>query len=254
MPRGRGRGCAPRCVRRWQLGSGRLRRRDRVNLRGRSVDESVGRDQQRQLGRNPRPQWNDIDHRRVHVRGRGSTSGSSTGGAGAGYPEPGDWPAQTGPRGPSITTSGDRRETHAAGFSLVRGRWYAATAHVEAGLLNTGGGVMFWDVTNPAQPLPLSTLESLSVGPKATPSRVVPVASNRGPRPFAQRRRPLTKLGSTAPRAEPRRCSGCDDFAGCSRSSSSWHPSGGSRRTGSAGNPSSCGRTTLPRSVAWPRE
>lgn len=57
------------------------------------------------------------------------------------------------------TTSGDMRETHAVGFSLVGGRWYAATAHVEEGLLNTGGGVMFWDVTNPAQPLPLSTLE-----------------------------------------------------------------------------------------------
>ncbi len=57
------------------------------------------------------------------------------------------------------TTSGDMRETHAVGFSQIAGRWYTATAHVEAGLLNTGGGVMFWDVTNPAQPLSLSTLE-----------------------------------------------------------------------------------------------
>ena len=57
------------------------------------------------------------------------------------------------------TTSGDMRETHAVGFAEVAGRWYTATAHVEEGLLNTGGGVMFWDVTNPAQPLVISTLE-----------------------------------------------------------------------------------------------
>lgn len=139
-----------------------------------------------------------------------------------GYPEPGDWPPQTGPGGPAVAyeadalyqncafldggfsdsdhhnlvvmfdgyllmpwapewgaggltffdvsdpcnpatvgsnTSGDMRETHAIGFSEVGGRWYAVTAHVEEGLLNTGGGVMFWDVTNPEQPLPLSTLE-----------------------------------------------------------------------------------------------
>ena len=141
---------------------------------------------------------------------------------GPGYPEPGDWPPQTGPGGPATTfeagdlyqncafldggagdadhhnlvvmfdgyllmpwapewgaggltffdvsdpcapvtvgsnTSGNMRETHAIGFSEVGGRWYAVTAHVEEGLLNTGGGVMFWDVTNPEQPLPLSTLE-----------------------------------------------------------------------------------------------
>lgn len=152
----------------------------------------------------------------------GSSSGSSTGGVGPAYPQPGDWPPQTGPGGPAVvfepgdlfqncafldggpadadhhnlvvmfdgylmmpwapewggggitffdvsdpcspttvgsTTSGDMRETHAVGFSQVGGRWYVATAHVEEGLLNTGGGVMFWDVTNPAQPLPLSTLE-----------------------------------------------------------------------------------------------
>ncbi len=57
------------------------------------------------------------------------------------------------------TTSVSMRETHAIGFTEIAGRWYAATAHVEEGLLNTGGGVMFWDVTNPAQPLALSTLQ-----------------------------------------------------------------------------------------------
>jgi hypothetical protein len=150
------------------------------------------------------------------------SSDSSGGEPDPGYPEPGDWPPQTGPGGPSVAfeaadlyqncafldggptdadhhnlvvmfdgylmmpwapewgaggitffdvsdpcapttigsnTSGDMRETHAVGFSQVGGRWYVATAHVEDGLLNTGGGVMFWDVTNPAQPLPLSTLE-----------------------------------------------------------------------------------------------
>ncbi len=56
------------------------------------------------------------------------------------------------------TFSGDMRETHAVGFTEIGGRWYISTAHVEEGLLNTGGGVMFWDVTNPDQPLAVSTL------------------------------------------------------------------------------------------------
>ncbi|MCR9162454.1 MAG: Ig-like domain-containing protein [Nannocystaceae bacterium] len=56
------------------------------------------------------------------------------------------------------TFSGDMRETHAVGFTEIGGRWYISTAHVDEGLLNTGGGVMFWDVTNPAQPLAVSTL------------------------------------------------------------------------------------------------
>ena len=152
-----------------------------------------------------------------------TSAGSSTGAPQPDYPEPGDWPPQTGPGGPAVafdeaalfqncafldggpldadhhnlvvmfdgylmlpwapewgaggisffdvsdpcnpspvgttTTSGDMRETHAVGFAEIAGRWYTATAHVEAGLLNTGGGVMFWDVTNPAQPLVISTLE-----------------------------------------------------------------------------------------------
>lgn len=55
-------------------------------------------------------------------------------------------------------TSGEMRETHAVGFSEVAGRWYAVVTHVDEGLLNTGGGIMFWDVTDPMIPLPLTSL------------------------------------------------------------------------------------------------
>ncbi len=55
-------------------------------------------------------------------------------------------------------TSGEMRETHSIGFSQVGSSWYAVTAHIDEGLLNTGGGVMFWDVSNPEQPFPVSTL------------------------------------------------------------------------------------------------
>lgn len=55
-------------------------------------------------------------------------------------------------------TSAAMRESHAVGFSEVAGRWYAVVTHLEEGLLNTGGGIMFWDVTDPTLPLPLNSL------------------------------------------------------------------------------------------------
>ncbi len=56
-------------------------------------------------------------------------------------------------------TSGDLRESHNIGFSRVGGRTYAALDYhggVIDGLLV--GGVMFWDVTDPEAPAPVSSL------------------------------------------------------------------------------------------------
>lgn len=137
------------------------------------------------------------------------------------YPEPGDWPPNSGPGGPAVAfdesqlyencafldggsldadhhnlvvmfdgyllmpwapefggggltffdisdpcapqvvgsnTTGDMRETHAVGFSQVGQSWYAVVTHIDEGLLNTGGGIMFWDVSDPSTPLPLTRM------------------------------------------------------------------------------------------------
>lgn len=55
-------------------------------------------------------------------------------------------------------TTGDMRETHAVGFSKVGQSWYAVVTHIDEGLLNTGGGIMFWDVSDPSTPLPLTRM------------------------------------------------------------------------------------------------
>lgn len=56
-------------------------------------------------------------------------------------------------------TSSDLRESHTIGFSRVAGRTWAALDYhggVVDGVLV--GGVMFWDVTDPTEPVPASTL------------------------------------------------------------------------------------------------
>lgn len=44
------------------------------------------------------------------------------------------------------------RETHAVGFAEVGDRWYAVTNYKEPGLLQSTGGIGFWDVTDPTAP------------------------------------------------------------------------------------------------------
>lgn len=57
----------------------------------------------------------------------------------------------------SSTAEPNMRETHATGFAQVDDRYYAVVAAKEFGLA-IEGGIMIWDVTNVAAPVPVSTL------------------------------------------------------------------------------------------------
>ncbi len=54
--------------------------------------------------------------------------------------------------------SNEIRESHTIGFAPVDDHWYAVTASISAPLVGLEGGIMFWDVTDPANPTPGATL------------------------------------------------------------------------------------------------
>lgn len=57
----------------------------------------------------------------------------------------------------SSTPEDDLRETHATGLALIGDRWYAVTAAKDNGF-DLDGGIMLWDVTNVAAPVPVAQL------------------------------------------------------------------------------------------------
>ncbi|HZO15449.1 MAG TPA: Ig-like domain-containing protein [Polyangiaceae bacterium] len=57
-----------------------------------------------------------------------------------------------------VGTSGKMRESHSIGFSQIGGRW-AVVDSIENEFISDAGGILFWDVSDPTQPAPVTTLE-----------------------------------------------------------------------------------------------
>lgn len=55
--------------------------------------------------------------------------------------------------------SQELRESHSLGFAHLNERWWLVANQKRPGLLEGRGGIQFWDITDPSQPLPMSKLE-----------------------------------------------------------------------------------------------